>query len=59
MLRALDQVIVFQDQVSGRGMRIQIVERVTVPVFGHVQDFFYVMESRLRLGELPPRVVDP
>jgi len=58
-LGALDQVVVFQDQVAGRGVGIQIFERVTVPMLGHIQNFFYVMESSLRLGELPPRVVDP
>ena len=58
-LRALDQVIVFHDQVSGRWMRIQILKRVTVPMLGHVHDLVDVKESFAWIGELPPCVIDP
>lgn len=58
-LRALDQVIVFQDQVSGRWMRVEIFERVTVPMFGHVHDLVNVKVSFPRIGELTSCIIDP
>lgn len=56
---ALDQVVVFQDQVAGRGMSVQIAERVTIPVFAQFHDLVDVMIAGFRVGELTAGVVDP
>jgi hypothetical protein len=59
MLRALDQVIVVQDQVSGRRMRIQVLKRITIPVLGQIHDLIQVEIFFLRLGKAAAGVVDP
>ena len=42
LLRAQDQIIVFQDQVSGRRVRVQIFQRMSVPVLRKVHDLIQV-----------------
>jgi hypothetical protein len=56
---ALDQIIVVQDQVAGRWMRVQISEWVAVPMLGKVYDLILVEILLFWLCEHAPRVVDP
>jgi len=55
----LDQFVVSQDQVAGGRMRVQIFERVFIPVSGKVQDLVDIQVSLSRIGELAARIIDP
>jgi len=57
--RALDQVIVVENQVSGGGMRVEILKRVTVPVSRHVEDFIQIQPGLFGVGKLTSRIVNP
>ena len=56
----LDQLVVAQNQMAGGGMRVQVFERVFVPVPGKVQDLIEVeVLFVLWFGELAAGVIDP
>ena len=59
LLGALDQIVVVEDQVAGGRMRVQILERMAIPMLSHIQDFVNIEPRLFGIGKLTTRVVDP
>src|SRR5687768_2904816 len=59
LLRALDQIFVVQDQVSGRGMRVQIFQGMAVPVLCKIYNLIQIKPFFLGISEYASCIVDP